>query len=797
MRNFLRLLLFCLITSASQAQCFQIESILVDACGPQEGLNEMVRFRVGNAPLNTSNLSVDWPNNSWQGLTQNATTVQKVAALNADILDAGGCGQLIQPTAGVLPANASVILVTSFNIDTALNEFGPITENIYILFQNNPAVATGHFANFGSGLRTLLMSFGSCSDSVTYDRALLINEAGVQTAGDGATVLFTPAGVATYVNNGCSAPVPPFTVEAGNALSACAGTSVSLVGSAQNQTSVQWTASSGTFSNASALNTTYTISPTATGTVTLTLTATNICGATISDTVTIAISASATPNFPATLTLCQGSVAPVLATTSPNGIVGTWNPSIINNQTSATYTFTPNAGQCAVATTLSVTINNSVTPNFATTLALCQGSVAPILATTSPNGIVGTWNPSTVNNQTSGTYVFTPNAGQCATSVTLAVTVNAGNVVPNFATTLALCQGSVAPVLATTSPNGIVGTWNPSIINNQTSGTYVFTPNAGQCATSVTLAVTVNAGNVVPNFATTLTLCQGSVAPILATTSPNGIVGTWNPSTVNNQTSGTYTFTPNAGQCAVTVTLAVSVTNAIVPDFATQLSICTGASVPTLDAISPNGISGTWNPAAIDNQNAGNYVFTPDAGQCAHPTTLTVTIVNPDVSISGACRGGSFVLEANSQNAADISSYEWTDASGAVVGSSEDLNASDILSGSNVTFPVVFTLTVTFDSGCTASDNYSVNTIFCTIPKGVSANGDGMNDAFNLSGLNVRELKIFNRYGSEVYSKRDYVNEWKGQSDNGDELPSATYYYALTTSDGTVKTGWVYLIRKS
>ena len=117
------------------SQCFEIENILVDACGGQEGLNEMVRFKVGSTNINTSNISVVWPNNPWQGLVQNSTTASKTASLNADILDAGGCGQLIEPTGGILPANATVIILTSFNLDTALNSFGALTQNIYILYQ--------------------------------------------------------------------------------------------------------------------------------------------------------------------------------------------------------------------------------------------------------------------------------------------------------------------------------------------------------------------------------------------------------------------------------------------------------------------------------------------------------------------------------------------------------------------------------------------------------------------------------------------------------------------------------------
>jgi len=124
----------------SFSQCFQIESILVDACDSgstpsDEGYNEMVRFKVGSADINTSNLTVVWPSNSWLGLSSNATTKPKVDALNAQIIAAGGCGRLIQPTGGVLPANAEVILVTGSSLNVALNSFGAITQDIYIIFR--------------------------------------------------------------------------------------------------------------------------------------------------------------------------------------------------------------------------------------------------------------------------------------------------------------------------------------------------------------------------------------------------------------------------------------------------------------------------------------------------------------------------------------------------------------------------------------------------------------------------------------------------------------------------------------
>ncbi|MFT3794894.1 gliding motility-associated C-terminal domain-containing protein [Flavobacterium sp.] len=784
---------FLLFSHSALAQCFQIESILVDACGVQEGLNEMVRLKVGNAPLNTANLSVDWPNNPWQGLVQNATTASKVAVLNADILDAGGCGQLVEPTNGILPANATVILVTSFNFDTALNSFDALTETYYILFQNNPTTASGHFANSGTGVRTLSMAFGSCSDTVSYDRALLVDPNGTTVAADGAIVLFNPAGNPTYINNGCSAPVPPFTVDAGPAaLNACAGATLSLTGTAQGQQSVSWTSTSGTFSNPNALNTNFTV-PNNSGNLTLTLTATNSCGATTTDQIVIIVGNGIVPNFATTLTLCTGTTAPVLNPISPNGITGTWNPSTISNTASGSYVFTPNPNQCATSVTLQVTISNSIVPNFATTLTLCTGTTAPVLNPTSPNGITGTWNPSTISNTASGSYVFTPNPNQCATSVTLQVTIS-NSIVPNFATNLSLCTGATAPVLNSASPNGITGTWNPSTISNTASGSYIFTPNANQCAGLVTLQVTVS-NSIVPNFATSMTLCTGATAPVLNPTSPNGITGTWTPSAISNTTSGSYVFTPNPNQCAGPVTLQVTVSGGIVPNFETTLTLCAGATAPILNTTSPNGITGSWNPPMISNEQSADYIFTPFDGQCASAVVLAVTVPVVKFEIEQYCKEGKYYLEVvpDAQMPA-TAQYRWEDSNGQFLGDETMLNVSDWVDPETV-YPTNFMVHVFVPDACGTSRNVTVYSTMCTIPKGISPNGDGKNDWFDLGGMGVVQLRIFNRYGTEVYTKQNYSNQWSGQSGNGKELPDGTYYYAIELSDGQTQTGWVYLNR--
>lgn len=81
------------------------------------------------------------------------------------------------------------------------------------------------------------------------------------------------------------------------------------------------------------------------------------------------------------------------------------------------------------------------------------------------------------------------------------------------------------------------------------------------------------------------------------------------------------------------------------------------------------------------------------------------------------------------------------------------------------------------------------------IPKGISPNGDNVNDFLDLQHFNIAEIKIYNRYGTLVYSKKNYKQEWYGQSNSGTALPSATYFYSLLVDNGDKITGWIYVIR--
>ena len=81
----------------------------------------------------------------------------------------------------------------------------------------------------------------------------------------------------------------------------------------------------------------------------------------------------------------------------------------------------------------------------------------------------------------------------------------------------------------------------------------------------------------------------------------------------------------------------------------------------------------------------------------------------------------------------------------------------------------------------------------------ISPNGDAKNDTWvirNIEKYPENSVKIFNRQGQEVYSKKNYLNEWDGTF-NGTILKDDTYYYILHTGPGSpAKRGYISLLRK-
>jgi len=677
----------------SFSQCFEIESILVDACdtGTNEGLNEMVRFKVGPANINTSNMTVTWPSNTWLNLVQNSTTAATVVTLNAQVLAAGGCGQILEPVGGVLPANAEVILVSSFNFTLTLNTFGAITQNIYIIFQNNPTNISGHFANYSTtvSLRTLVISFGSCTDSVTYDRSLLVNINGTYgpafpdpnaaPLNNGSTVNFAPFGSATYVNNGCVAPVPVFSVDAGTTpITACPGATITITGLAQGQQSVSWSAPSGSFSSANSLNTNYTISASATGAVTLTLTAINpaSCIANITDTVVINISTITAPTVGTitqpTCALATGSVVlsglpPGNWTLNPGGITGSTTTTTVTGLATGTRNYTvTNATGCislasanvvidAQPTTPSAPIIDSITQP---TCILATGSVTLSGLpsgnwTLNPGGISGSTVTITITGLATGIINYTvTNASNCTSPASANVVINAVLTAPSApiidSITQPTCLTSTGSVTLsglpsgnwTLNPGGITGSTATTTITVLAIGTTNYTvTNSVGCISLASANVVINAQPITPSAPIITSITQPTC--ILATGSvtlsglpsgnwtlnPGGITGSTAAITLSALTTGTSNYTVTNGVSCTSLASANVIIDAqpITPSAPIIGTILQPTCAIATGSVTLSGLpAGNWtlNPGGISGSTATTMLTGLATG------TLNYTITN-------------------------------------------------------------------------------------------------------------------------------------------------------------------------
>ena len=140
-------------------------------------------------------------------------------------------------------------------------------------------------------------------------------------------------------------------------------------------------------------------------------------------------------------------------------------------------------------------------------------------------------------------------------------------------------------------------------------------------------------------------------------------------------------------------------------------------------------------------------------------------------------------------DAADVS-VSWTLDGASIPGSG--LSLTTVLVAGD------YEATITFnDTGCvnTVSSTSVIELESCVFPEGISPGvSPGQNDNFDLRSFNVTKLEIFNRNGTLVYSKKNYTNEWVGQTNDGDELPVGTYFYTVIYEGGAkTKSAWVYI----
>lgn len=389
---------------------------------------------------------------------------------------------------------------------------------------------------------------------------------------------------------------------------------------------------------------------------------------------------------------------------------------------------------------------------------------------------------------------------------------------------VSLCGATSYDIVSTTSGNGLSFEWllDGNIITGETnpdltataSGTYTLIVTDNQGCTAQDEIVVALIDDVVVDLGPDFDICQGTSQSF--TGSHNGgtaatfewqLDGTTipgaNSDTILISSAGTYTLIVTVGTCVgqdeVVVTESMSMTMDLGPD----QSGCIGSTI-TLTADSNIGsggivyewyLNGTLIPGetsqTIDVTTAGTYTVIGTSGSCSAQDDIVVTFTGASFTLDlediAACNGTTVTFDATPVENVDPVAYLWN------TGETTATISTDTYGD--------YTVTVTAN-GCSITETVSyTEETNCIIPQGISPNNDGMNDSFDISFLDVENLKIFNRQGIMVYEKENYTNEWVGQSKNNDELPVGTYFYIITLRNedpslGKTITQWIYLNRE-
>ena len=233
-----------------------------------------------------------------------------------------------------------------------------------------------------------------------------------------------------------------------------------------------------------------------------------------------------------------------------------------------------------------------------------------------------------------------------------------------------------------------------------------------------------------PLFSSIGPLCQNSTPPALPSSSTNSINGTWSPATINTSSVGTttYTFTPVAGQCATTATLAIEITGTTTPSFTAtpaatlcqssnaHYSITAGAttynwSVPGVAGTDYQIVSGSLgtssNDVTIKWLTSGTKLITIDCGilgdcyygSISNTTTITQTPSVNSVANFTVCDGTIIPIYTFSSTPAGAT-FSWTNSNTAVGLASNGSGSLPSFTATNSgTSPISATISVIADNG--------------------------------------------------------------------------------------------------
>lgn len=210
------------------------------------------------------------------------------------------------------------------------------------------------------------------------------------------------------------------------------------------------------------------------------------------------------------------------------------------------------------------------------------------------------------------------------------------------------------------------------------------------------------------------------------------------------------------------------------------------------------GVNGTTFSPLIYGASPITYQYTNGYGCVSKITRITFVDLPPKVLLGNDLvifRGDTITLKSQASGGFDNNlTYEWLPANS--------------LNNANIPTPIAspiadteYTLKVTSSlSNCTNSDNILVKVkAKIIVPSGFTPNEDNINDVWVLEGIEEypkAEVKIYNRWGGEIFSTMNYSsNPFNGRKDS-ENLPAATYYYVIKADEDIRPiTGYLTIVR--
>ena len=547
---------------------------------------------------------------------------------------------------------------------------------------------------------------------------------------------------------------------------------------------------------------------------------------------TVAVGDPVEPTFNQVAPICIGD-AFTLPTTSTNGYTGSWAPAI-NNTVTTEYTFTPDGGQCATTTTMTVVISDGPSLTISGNDISCFGANdgdAEVVAT-GDGPFNYSWSPAGGTSANASNLV--------ANSYTVTVTDNNGcsntaNITIDGPAELTLTTSSTASsctvndgsasVVALGGTPGYTYSWSSGGTSDVESGIgagiYTITvTDANGCAAQENVTVGSVNGPTLTLLSSENISCFGGndgSAAVEATGGTPGYSYSWSPSggaaaSATGLGAGTYTatVTDDAG-CSASVQVEITEPDALlISGNATDANCGLNDGTITVNASGGSGsYTYTWTPnvgntAAVSGLTGGSYsVVVEDANGCSASTSFNVGVsgsipidVIPDFTTIDA--GDNVDLEVIIGGGITGANITWSPSTGLSCTNCPNPNASP----SETT---TYYVTVTAADGCFASDSVTVyvnipcNDLF--VPNIFSPNNDGNNDFLCIYGgcIESLEFAIYSRWGQKVFETTDPNECWDGTYKDK-PINSETFVYKMVIklageSEQILESGNINLVR--